>query len=118
MIPRLQEIDPVSTDEVHHTVLLCEATRPCAGCEIFQGLWLADPPKRISQSGFDKIERPQGNLAIHLDPITQVFAELRMKYRVAFSSSRSDGLTLFDQAQPLRVTPPRFVVSTFELWPE
>jgi hypothetical protein len=41
-----------------------------------------------------------------------------MKYRVAFSSSRSDGLTLFDQAQPLRVTPPRFVVSTFELWPE
>ena len=32
VIPRLQAINPVSTYEVHHAVLLCEATRLCAGC--------------------------------------------------------------------------------------
>jgi hypothetical protein len=46
---------------------------------VLQRLRLADAVEGISQNGLDKIQSPQGNSAVDLDPMPEIFPKLRLK---------------------------------------
>ena len=67
-------------------MVLRQAARPRIRCKILQWLGLANANERVAHSGFDQVERAQSNLAICLDSIPHVLAELRLKYRVVYDA--------------------------------
>ena len=79
MVPRLQEIDSIVTDQIDDAVLLRQATGPDAGAKIFQRFRFADPGEGISQNRLDEVQRPQGDPSLRFHPIAQVFEKLRLK---------------------------------------
>ena len=85
MISGLQEVDTIGTYEINNSMLLSQSPRPGAGSKIFQRLGLSDATEWITQDRFNQVERPQRNLSLRLNPITQVLPKLRMKY--GFSGS-------------------------------
>src|SRR2546422_11036225 len=91
MIPRLEKVYAVCADQVDNAMLLCEPPRPGVRREVLQRLRLADPVKRVAHDRLDEIERAQGDFAISLRPVPQVFAEFRMEHCIALLF----GLTLF-----------------------
>jgi hypothetical protein len=82
MISGLEEVDAIGAYEIYNSMLLSQSPRPGARGKIFQRLGLSDASEWIPQDCFNKGERPQRNLTLGLNPITQVFAELRMKHGV------------------------------------
>ena len=60
-------------------MLLGDAARPCAGCQIFERLGLADSYERIAHDGLDEIENTKSHLSVRLHPMPKIFAELELK---------------------------------------
>src|SRR4051812_26706220 len=85
MKPRLKEVDAVSADEVDETVFAREPPGPSARQMMLKRLRLAEARERITQHRLDEFESPQRYVAVLLDPVSQVFAKLRMKNRVALA---------------------------------
>jgi hypothetical protein len=54
---RLEEVDPIGTDQVDNSVLLCEAPRPGAWGKVLERLRLTDALERIAEDGLDQVER-------------------------------------------------------------
>ena len=57
-------------------MLLGNPPRPRTREKMLQRLGFTDPVERIAKHGLDKIQDPQGDLTIDLDPSTQVLAKL------------------------------------------
>ena len=68
MIPSLEEVNPIVTDEIDDAVFLRQPPRPRAGVEILERLRLADAGERISKNSLDEIEHFESDLAIRLFP--------------------------------------------------
>lgn len=79
VIPRLEELDPVVTDDVDDAVLLGEAPRPGALRQVLQRLRFSDACKRIPQDGLDDREGAQGHPAVCLHPIPEILAEFGLE---------------------------------------
>lgn len=92
MVSRLQEVNSVIAHEIDNAMFLRQPARPTTRAKIFERFGLPDSFKRIAQDGFHQFESSQSQFAICLDPITQVFDELRLE----------DCLTLFRFQAPPR----------------
>jgi hypothetical protein len=57
-------------------VFLGDSSRPAACQHVFERLGPADAGKRIAKHGFDKRQNAEGRLAVCLDPVLKVLAEL------------------------------------------
>ena len=75
MIPPLQKIHPLIPDHINKSVLLGDAAGPEAGGEVFEGFGFADALEGVAHDGFDQFQNAQGDAAVGLDPVAQVFAE-------------------------------------------
>jgi hypothetical protein len=53
---RLEEVDPIGTDQADDSVLLCEAPRPGTQGEVLERLGLTDALERIAEDGLDQVE--------------------------------------------------------------
>lgn len=83
MIPPLEEVDPIVTDEINDTVFLREPARPDPGSQVLEWLGLSDSGERVAQDRLDQFQCPKRDLSIGLDPQLQIFSELRLKNRGA-----------------------------------
>lgn len=95
MVSRLEKVDAVVGYEIHDSMFLRQAPRPCAGREIFQRLRLADPREWIPHDGFDDFQRAQCNPSIHRDPVPQVLPKFGLKYCCSVSVLRGHAPLLF-----------------------
>jgi len=84
VVTSLKEIDSTIPHQVDDPMFLGEASRPGACEQMLQWLWFTDSGERITQNGFDKVNRLECDLAILFDPISQIIDEFGMKYRNAF----------------------------------
>jgi hypothetical protein len=57
-------------------VFLGDSSRPATCQHVFERLGPADAGKRIAKHGFDKRQNAEGRLAVCLDPVLKVLAEL------------------------------------------
>lgn len=80
MKPRLQKIHPLIPDQIHYPVFLGQAAGPDAGGKVFEGFGFADAREWIAHHGFDQFQNAQGDTAVGLHPVPQVFPELRLEY--------------------------------------
>ncbi len=81
MIAALQKIDSLIPDQIHESVFLGDAPGPDAGAEIFEEFGFAEALERIAHDGFDQFQNTQGDAAVCLHPVSQIFAEFGLKYR-------------------------------------
>jgi hypothetical protein len=88
MVPGLQKVDSIAADAIYQPVLLSHAPRPASRQKEFQWLQLADTCKRISQHGFNQFKDTQRDLSIILNPMLEIFPELRLKNSFALSGPR------------------------------
>jgi len=73
----LKNIDAIDAHEVNHSMLLRQPPRPCA-CELkLQWHWFSNASERLPHHGFDQVQHAFANLAVGLQPVTQVFPALR-----------------------------------------
>ena len=82
VIPRLQEIYPAFTDQIHNTMLLGQAPGPSPSGEMLERFGFANTTKRVTENRFDQRQRTESGPPIGLDPIAQVLAKLWMKDRL------------------------------------
>ncbi len=73
MMTRLREMDPVRSDQVDLSVLLCDPSRPDTRPKSLERLRLAFSHKRIAHDGVDEMKNAQGHFSILFDPVTKVF---------------------------------------------
>ena len=83
MIPGLQEIDAIVSNEIDDSVLLGQASGPEPLPEIFQGLRLVYPRERIMYNRLDNRDDTQSNSPSILDPESQVLQKLLLENRFA-----------------------------------
>lgn len=81
MIPPLQKIHPFIPYQIHEPVFLGDAAGPEAGGEVFEGFGFADALEGVVHDGFDQFQDAQGDAAVGLDPVAQIFAEFGLKDR-------------------------------------
>jgi hypothetical protein len=79
VIPRLEKVDPVVADEINDAVFLCQPARLGSGSQVLERLGLSDPGKRIAKNRHDQVQCPKRDLSIGLDPVLEIFSELRLK---------------------------------------
>src|SRR5213593_4564683 len=79
MIACLQEVDPVRADEIDDAMFLRQAAGPGSRGEELQRLRPPDPGKGLAHDGLDQIERPERDLAVRIDPVPKILAELWVK---------------------------------------
>jgi hypothetical protein len=79
VVSRLKEVDSTVTDEVDHSMLFREATRPGTGWQVLEGFWLSDTSEWIAEDCLNQIQRPPCHIAIGGDPELEVVDELRVK---------------------------------------
>jgi hypothetical protein len=80
MVPCLQKVDSILADQIHDAMFLREAAGPCAGRQILQGLRFSHASEGVSQYCLYQIQSSECCFSINLNPVAQVFNELRMKY--------------------------------------
>src|SRR2546426_608222 len=100
MITSLEKVNTVRAHQIHQAMLLGEPARPHACAKILQRFWFAKTSEGITQNRFHQSKHAQGSSSLCLDPVTQVFAELRVKDRIALTRTRP--LTRGRQGQPHR----------------
>ena len=83
MVPTLDEINPVVSDNVHETMLLGDPPRPDAGAKEFQRLRFSYALEGVSDDGFHQGENAKGRTALGLDPMAEILSELRLKHRLS-----------------------------------
>ena len=83
MVSGLKKMDLCVTHEIHYPVFLSQSSGPGIRCQIFQGFRLSRSTEGITQDVFDQSQRAKGNSTIGLNPIAQVFSELRVKHGLA-----------------------------------
>ena len=88
MVPRLEAVERLATDEVDDAVFLRQTARPGARRELLQGLWFTDALEGIANDRLDKVKGAERDPSIRFYPVPQVFAELRVKNRFALAPSR------------------------------
>lgn len=91
VVAGLEKIDSIGPHEIHDAVLLRDATRPRIRCEVAQRLWPTDALKRITPHRLDKIDDTQSDASIILNPVPEIFAELRLEDRSALSRLPGQG---------------------------
>ena len=87
VISGLQEIDCFIGDPIHQTVFLSDSSRPTAAEHVFQWLGLSGTFERISHDRVNKVEDPQRDRALVLNPEAEILKKLTLKYRDPFSLS-------------------------------
>jgi hypothetical protein len=78
VVSALQELDSVGLDQVDAAMFLRDAPRPDICAKILQRLWFTDAVKRVPQNCLDQVQQPLGGAAVRLNPMLQVFQELRV----------------------------------------
>jgi hypothetical protein len=79
VIPGLEEVNAVVTNEIHDPVLGREPPAPDVGAEMLERLRLADSLERIAHHGLDDLERAPGGPWLGFDPPAEVFTELTLE---------------------------------------
>jgi hypothetical protein len=88
VIPSLEKIDAIVRDEVDHTVLLGQASRPDVRAQMPERFRLADPGGRVSHDRFNERGDLESDASVVFDPEPEVFSELVLKNAVP--TSRDD----------------------------
>src|SRR5215813_13183933 len=98
MITGLEKVYTVSAHQIYNAMLLGQPARPHACAKILQRFWFTQTSEGVAQNCFHQIKHAQGRSSLCLDPVAQVFAELRVKDRIALTRARP--LTRGLQGQP------------------
>jgi len=77
VIPRLNEFDPVGEHSINDTMFFGDSPAPATGEFMPQRLGFADALEGIGEDGRHQIEDPQRDLAVGLNPATQIFSKMR-----------------------------------------
>jgi hypothetical protein len=77
MIPRLEEIDPISGDAIYQAVLARNSPAPATGVFMTQRLGLANSLEWVCENRCHQVENPQRDFAICLNPAPQILAKVR-----------------------------------------
>src|SRR5262252_10445646 len=88
MITGLEKVHTVSTHQIHNAVLLGQSARPHTCPKILERFWFAQTSEGVTQNRFYQSQHTQGRATLCLDPVTQVFAELRVKDCIALTRTR------------------------------
>jgi hypothetical protein len=74
-----QEVDSIIPDEIDEPVLLCDASRPDVGTEMFERLRFANSGKWIAYRGFEQVRYTQSYAPVRIDPVSKIFSKLVLK---------------------------------------
>ena len=99
MITCLEEVDLAVRNEVNNAVFECQPARPGSCQPVFQRFGFSDSKERFAQHRFNKIQCPDRNPPILLDPEAQILNKLRMENRETLNPAAAFGPTLFCQAR-------------------
>jgi hypothetical protein len=69
VIPRLEEVDAITSDEANEAMFLGEASRPGPWRQVLQWFGLANALKRIARDRLNQVEDPESNFPICLHPM-------------------------------------------------
>jgi hypothetical protein len=81
MVSSLEEVNGFIRDTIHQPVFLADTTRPAACQHISKRLRLSQPFEWIPHHCLDEVQHSDCGIAFGFDPKTEVFSELRLKYR-------------------------------------
>jgi hypothetical protein len=87
VISGLQEINCFIGDPINQSVFLSDTSGPTAAEHIFQWLGFSRAFERISHDCINKVEDPQRDRALVLNPEPEILKKLNLKYREAFNLS-------------------------------
>ena len=76
VVSRLEEFDSILFHEIDQSVLLCDATRPDAGCGSSKWFGLSDTAVGIPACGLNQPKNSKSKLAIVSNPPHQIIQEL------------------------------------------
>jgi hypothetical protein len=77
----LQKLDAIVANLIYQTMLIRDAAQPSAGIQVFEWFWLTDAIKRIMRDRFYKSHNAKCNFTISVNPKSQIFPKVRLKYR-------------------------------------
>lgn len=84
MIPRLNKIHALMSDDIDQAMFLRDSAGPNARAEKLDRFRLADSLKGVQHDRFNQLKNAQRRLPIRLHPISQILPELRLKYGFPF----------------------------------
>lgn len=85
MVPCLQQVDRFITDPIDEPMFLGNPSGPTAAEDMLQRLGLSDARERIAKDSIDKVQDPQANRSLVLDPEAKILKKLRWKDRDPFT---------------------------------
>ena len=83
MIAAGKDSDFVIEDLINNSMFLVDSSRPAALQFMFERLRFADSFEGITLDIFDEIDDAEGSLAILLNPPSQVFKSVRIKFQAS-----------------------------------
>ncbi len=100
VITRLDEINSVNPDNIYKSMLLCNSARPDTRSKKFKRFRFADTLEWISYDRFDQLKNTDDGFAVCLNPVPQIFPELRLEYGFPLSVGLGCLDRSFTQNQP------------------
>ena len=69
MVPALEEVNPLSPDELHDAVLLSQTPRPKVRAKMLERLGLSNSDERIAHDRLNQFKNAQSDPPIRLNPV-------------------------------------------------